>query len=112
MRLWHYKLIPYLPKLQLLAQWRELNSIFANQPNHILINYVYNYPKDYLYTYSILVLDEMSKRNIIVKNMAHFNKYFDDDKYLKCYYNQHNNEYLTICYYNFYSNLILSKIDN
>jgi len=31
MRLWHYELIPYLQKIQLLAQWRELNSIFAKE---------------------------------------------------------------------------------
>ena len=28
MRLWRIDLIPYLPRTQLLAQWRELNSIF------------------------------------------------------------------------------------
>lgn len=56
MRLWHYEIIPYLPKSQLIAQWRELNSIFTKQDKHILINYIYNYPKDHLYTYSNLVL--------------------------------------------------------
>ena len=35
MRLWHIDLIPYLPKSQLLAQWRELNSIFKKQDKHI-----------------------------------------------------------------------------
>ncbi len=52
MRLWHYKLIPYLPKSQLLAQWRELNSIFKKQDKHILINYIYDYDKSYLINYS------------------------------------------------------------
>ena len=52
-RLWHIDLIPYLPKSQLIAQWRELNSIFKKQDKHILINYVYDYdwlafPKHYL----------------------------------------------------------------
>ena len=46
MRLWHYKLIPFLPNSQLIAQWRELNSIFKKQDKHILINYVYEYPKE------------------------------------------------------------------
>ena len=45
MRLWHYKLIPFLPDNQLKAQWRELNAIFLNEPKHILINYVYEYRK-------------------------------------------------------------------
>ena len=43
MRLWHYKLLPYLPKSQLIAQWRELNSIYKKQDRHILINYIYDY---------------------------------------------------------------------
>lgn len=45
MRLWHYELLPYLPKSQLLGLWRELNSIFKKQNNHILINYIYDYDK-------------------------------------------------------------------
>lgn len=52
MRLWHTDLIPYLPKSQLVAQWIELNSIYKKQDNHILINYVYNYGKEYLLYYS------------------------------------------------------------
>ena len=100
MRLWHYKLIPYLPELQLLAQWRELNSIFANKPRHILINYVYNYSKDYLYTYTNLVINEMQKRNIKVKSMEHYNTYFENIKYNNEYFVEHDDIYLTICYYN------------
>ena len=61
MRLWHYKLIPYLPKSQLLAQWRELNSIFKKQDKHILINYIYEYPREDLYKYSYIVLNELEK---------------------------------------------------
>ena len=67
MRLWHYKLIPFLPRSQLLAQWRELNSIFAKQDRHILINYVYEYQKKNLYYYTNLVLDEMRKRGYKTK---------------------------------------------
>lgn len=46
MRLWHTDLTPYLPKSQLLAQWRVLNSIFVKEDKHVLINYIYEYPKD------------------------------------------------------------------
>ena len=77
MRLWHYKLIPFLPKSQLLAQWRELNSIFKNQPKHILINYVYEYPKFDLLRYTSLVLDELQRRRICVYQ-DNCNRYFDD----------------------------------
>ena len=102
MRLWHIDLIPYLPKSQLLAQWRELNSIYTKQDNHILINYVYNYSKGYLYNYSLKVIGEMAQRGYIIRSLDNFNKYFND------YYNhvedlrfkEHNNEYLLICYYN------------
>lgn len=47
MRLWHCEIIPYLPKTQLIAQWRELNSIFAREDKHILINY-YNICNAYI----------------------------------------------------------------
>ena len=75
MRLWHYKLIPFLPKSQLLAQWRELNSIFKNKPKHILINYVYEYPKENLKFYSLLVMVEMKERHIKCKTDG-FKEYF------------------------------------
>lgn len=52
MRLWHIDLIPYLPKSQLIAQWRELNSIYAKQDRRILINYIYEYNRHYLKAYS------------------------------------------------------------
>lgn len=106
MRLWHYELIPYLPKSQLLAQWRELNSIFKKQNNHILINYIYEYHLKSLYHYSKLVLKEMDKRKIKVKNMEHFDRYFSSLSYYtevltwNPFPQHHNFRYLTQCYYN------------
>lgn len=102
MRLWHIDLIPYLPNSQLVAQWRELNSIYAKQDNHILINYIYNYTKTYLLDYSTAVLNEMHKRSISIKSFDKYNNYFSgthqSDRQLR--YEEHDNEYLTICYYN------------
>lgn len=102
MRLWHIDLIPYLPNSQLVAQWRELNSIYAKQDNHILINYIYNYTKTYLLDYSTAVLNEMHKRSITIKSFDKYNTYFRGthqfDRQLR--YEEHDNEYLTICYYN------------
>lgn len=108
MRLWHVDLIPYLPKSQLLAQWRELNSIFKKQDKHILINYVYDYSKFYLLNYTNQVLAEMWLRDYKIKSFDNYNKYFEkevkwfrfpkystDNKFF-----EHNNEYLTICYWN------------
>ena len=62
MRIWHVDLIPYLPRTQLLAQWRELNSIFKKQDKHILINYIYDYGKGFLYNYARQIVEEMEKR--------------------------------------------------
>lgn len=103
MRLWHVDLIPYLPKSQLLAQWRELNSIFKKQDKHILINYIYDYDIEYLYSYTQKVLDEMYKRNFTIKKWTNFNKYFQmlpDSAPVNLRFTEHNSDYLTICYYN------------
>ena len=102
MRLWHIDLIPYLPKSQLLAQWRELNSIFKKQDNHILINYVYNYDKKYLKFYADMVIFEMWKRDYNIKSMNNYDEYFKRVKTHHTMYEfkEHDDEYLTICYYN------------
>ena len=104
MRLWHIDLIPYLPKSQLLAQWRELNSIFKKQDKHILINYIYDYDKNFLYHYSLKVTTEMAKRKIVIRNIVNFNEYFEnlarEDICYKVKFKEHNKEYLTICYWN------------
>ena len=67
MRLWHKDLIPYLPRQQLLGQWRECCLIAKNiaengTPNHVLVNKVMEYPKDHFYTYCKLITCEMTRR--------------------------------------------------
>ena len=118
MRLWHYELIPYLPKSQLwlLAQWRELNSIYKKQDNHILINYIYNYSKDYLLEYSNLVIDEFENRGYKIRSLDNYNCYFKElvgetvDMNLLIY-PEHNDEYLKICYYNLYEKYLRGQKD-
>ena len=103
MRLWHIDLISYLPNSQLVAQWRELNSIFKKQDKHILINYIYNYDKQYLFNYTFAVIEELSARNIKIKKWNNYDNYFSDLLgTINCdlTYPEHDNEYLTICYYN------------
>lgn len=103
MRLWHVDLIEYLPKGQLLSQWRELNSVFAKEDKHILINYIYEYPKDDLYLYTEIVLAEMKARGYKVRAYEKMNNYFQDIEEveaIKPYERHHNDEYLEICYYN------------
>ena len=92
----------------MIAQWRELNSIYAKQDNHILINYIYNYPKSYLYLYSQIVIKEMANREYKINKWDNYNEYFSDlinedlnEDYLdELSYNEHNNQYFMICYYN------------
>ena len=101
MRLWHIDLIPYLPKGQLLAQWRELNSIFKKQDKHILINYIYKTDKRPLLYYSMKVLEEIKQRGYKVKSLENFNRFFESVPYVEgATWLEHNQEYLTICYYN------------
>ena len=106
MRLWHYRLISYLPNPQLVAQWRELNSIFKNQPEHILINYVYEENPMYLFTYSCEVLNEMRKRNIKIKSTENAETYFSNrgidpnGVYAIWHFTQHDDRYLRQCFYN------------
>ncbi len=105
MRLWHKALIPYLPKQQLLGQWRELNSIYKRQNKHILINFIYKYDKVVLSVYSALVIDEMEKRHYKI-NLDNFFEYFKDiDDYIKfdfdeIYRYKMDDRYLIQCLYN------------
>lgn len=108
MRLWHYKLIPYLPKQQLLGQWRECCSIKANivnkgKPNHILVNRIMDYPKDHFYTFCRLIQDQMLERGYNVRDKSRskiwtecwswidknelFQKWHDDIYLRQCLYN-------------------------
>lgn len=103
MRLWHYKLLPFLPKSQLLAQWRELNSIFKNQPKHILINYIYEYSKYDLYIYANLVITEMENRGYRIKSIENYKRYFGEEDFVYIddpFPDHHDDEYLAICYFN------------
>ena len=108
MRLWHYRLLPYLPKGQLLSQKRECDLIWKDiangrKTNHILINYIWEY-EDYLKELSVyywLLKEEFDKRgftfnfsnNFVTKNVFYgynykpFSKH-QTDRYLKqCFYN-------------------------
>ena len=115
MRLWHYKIIPYLPKSQLIAQWRELNSIFSKQDNHILINYIYDYDKEYLYNYSNIVLEEMKKHGYQIKKWDNYNEYFKGIKNKKpdknLVFKEHDIDYLSICFWNLKEKYIRGQKD-
>lgn len=104
MRLWHIDLIPYLPKSQLLAQWRELNSIFKKQDKHILINYVYN-DLFALRIYTTAIMNEFAKRKYRIKSFVNEINFFEKnqiepDEAHSMRFKEHNLEYLAICYWN------------
>ena len=103
MRLWHYQLLPALPDSQLIAQWRELNSIFKKQDKHILINYIYEYPKENLLWYTELVIRVMDRRGIKIKSVDNLVNYFKDTKFVEMnnpFPKHHNQRYMLQCFYN------------
>ena len=115
MRLWHHDLLPYLPRTQLLSQWRELNSIFAKEDKHVLINYIYDYDKIDLYLYTKLVINEFHKRGFKIRSFEKMNNYFLDMEVVEIqnslFYNHHNKTYLQICYFNLKEKFIRGQKD-
>lgn len=73
MRLWHYKMISFLPTAQLLGQWRECCAIaqeWANERHlkHPLVKPVTNYPPEEFLIYCRLVKEEMANRGFKVQD--------------------------------------------
>lgn len=107
MRLWHKSLIPYLPRKQLLSQWRECCCIAKlmrekGTPNHILVNKILDYPLDHFYSYARLVEYDMRFRGYKV-DFEKFYQYlpFGGYEFTKdAFSDWHNERYLTQCYYN------------
>ena len=123
MRLWHYKLIPVLPKKMLVSQWRECIAIKRQwEKNGItnslrLVTYIKDYDKRYFMWYVNQVTNELITRDIKY-NIKHYLELKDfcnthDNHWLLNYnYNEHNDRYLTQCYYNLqekYDRGIISK---
>lgn len=117
MRLWHFDLIPVLPRQQLLSQWRECVCIAKNlaekgTPNHILVNRILDYPSQHFMIYSDIVQSEMRKRGYKINesSLIRFNDYFikwvnnrtfpkKENKNV-LFYDWHNEKYLLQCYRN------------
>ena len=66
MRLWHWRMISFLPDAQLLGQWRECCAVAQkwadNELNHALVNPVMNYPVEDFIEYCFLVKQSMHAR--------------------------------------------------
>ena len=104
MRLWHKDLLPYLPNAMLVSQWRECIAIKRQWEKgtlkHRLVSYVQNYNKSTFCLYCIHVATELNRRNIkykqsLLKELLNFTDYKPIQRYI-----EHNNHYLTQCYYN------------
>ena len=108
MRLWSYKLIPYLPNKMLISQWRECIAIKRQWEKgtlkHPLVSYVVKYPKYYFMHYVTKIVNELEKRNIrfqkkYLKELIFFCNGYPLISVLDGY-KEHNNRYLKQCYYN------------
>lgn len=64
MRLWHQKLIPHLPRQQLLGQHRECCALrgVGWGRKHATVDYAFTHEPERLVAYHVLVMDEMRKR--------------------------------------------------
>lgn len=91
------------------GQWRELNSIFKKQDKHILINFIYDYPKEQLLFYTDKVIEEFDKRGYKINKLENYKEYFKDInnvmyiftvKNAVVYKNKMNEIYLRECLYN------------
>ena len=123
MRLWHVDLIPFLPRQQLLGQWRECVLIAKNlaekgTPNHVLVNKILEYSSDDFLIYGEIVMREMRNRGYTISEKSE-HKFYEYNKLwrnrrkndlngekplycrsLKIFYFWHTNQYLDQCYYN------------
>ena len=120
MRLWHQKLLPYLPRQQLLGQHRECCALRGKGwgRKHSVVNYVFTHDPAFLAAYHALVMDEMINRgynpdktwykkqwrgNILqeAKNWCDetlCNRLYDNATEGSCMiYPEHNDEYLQEC---------------
>ena len=108
MRLWHYKLLPYLPELQFKGQLREMVAILHDlkskgKTNHLLINRIMEYPKDDLYGYFLEYAVEYENRyDVLPKQTDEFREFGNHQFMQEPFKGWHNKEYLRVCMANLY----------
>lgn len=109
LRLWHYKLIPVLPKEMLVSQWRECIAIKRQWEKgtlkHRLVSYVMDNDTDLFNEYVTMICNEMDKRHIKYQ-IKYYNEIWEfcldngNGGVKKFLYPEHNDRYLKQCYYN------------
>ena len=112
MRIWHHKLLPYLPDAQFKGQLRELVVIMRDwrdkgSTNHLLINRVMLYPKAELSLYFTLYYWEYVRRyekptsqNIFMEFMTFPQEAVNPDA--EIFKGWHDKGYLRVCMANLY----------
>lgn len=112
MRMWHYKLLPFIPDKQFRGQLRELIAIKRNwerkrYPHHMLVDRVTDYSKSHFNTYFKMYCDEYSKRygkKVKQEYADEIDEFCGHMKLHGCelYAGWHGNEYLRICMSNIF----------
>jgi uncharacterized protein (TIGR02328 family) len=111
MRLWHYKLLPYLPDAQFKGQLRELVAIMRDwrdkgTTNHLLINVIMDFTPRNLTAYFLRYEEEYRKRYAKGINPSVVEEFilFGGETKLYCepFKGWHNKEYLRVCVCNLY----------
>ena len=110
MRIWDYRLLPYLPDAQFKGQLRELVAIMRDwrdkgKTNHLLINRVMEYPKGDLTSYFLLYDIEYGNRyhKQHCELATEFVKFSKGDHFtVEPFIGWHNKEYLRVCVCNLY----------
>lgn len=120
MRLWHTDLIAILPREQLVAQWRELSAIAGaiqknGTPNHILVNFVLEYPFDDFINYAQYVRQEMTSRgyrtmNNVWDKIVSLKPNWEYKPIEEIYKEKMDNTYFKICYWNLYEKILCGGI--
>ena len=111
MRIWDYRLIPYLPDFQFRGQLRELVAIMRDwrdkgKTNHLLINKVMDFTPRNLTAYFLRYEEEYRKRyakGIKPSVVEEFILFCGETKlYCEPFKGWHNKEYLRVCMANLY----------
>lgn len=113
MRLWHYKLVPYLPDKQLHGQWSEIalikKALDEGTLNHCIVNRVKDYPKEHFIRYTQIVALEMQHRGFRADWYSLWRELWSDPTFSikdihipdgELFGAWHNTRYLIQCYKN------------
>ena len=121
-RIWHTKLIPVLPREQLVAAWRELSAIAGkiqlnSNPNHVLVNFVMDYDFDHFISYAYYIRQEMTARkyrtmNTVWEKIVSLKPDWTLLPIEEVYKNKMSDFYLTVCYYNLYEKYDCGMFNN